>query len=81
MLWTLDTGGFRQKTNNSQFKSDAEVYQTISFIASKVSLVSKIREMATINPEQRPTAAQMLVKYYNGVGLNTPRNQVPGLTS
>jgi hypothetical protein len=37
--------------------------------------------MAIANPEERAYAAQMLVKYFNGVGLSTPRNQVPALTS
>jgi hypothetical protein len=46
-----------------------------------VDAVSKIREMEIVNPEERASAAQMLVKYYNGIGLSTPRNQVPALTS
>jgi predicted protein tyrosine phosphatase len=43
--------------------------------------MSKIQEMAIVDPERRASAAQMLVKCYNGVGLSTPRNQVPALTS
>ena len=43
--------------------------------------MSRIQEMAIVNPERRASAAQMLVKCYNGVGLSTPRNQVPALTS
>jgi hypothetical protein len=37
--------------------------------------------MAIVNPKERASAAQMLVKYFNGLGLSTPRNQVPALTS
>jgi predicted protein tyrosine phosphatase len=37
--------------------------------------------MAIVKLEERASAAQMLVKCYNGVGLSTPRNQVPALTS
>jgi hypothetical protein len=37
--------------------------------------------MAIVDPERCASAAQMLVKCYNGVGLSTPRNQVPALTS
>src|SRR5450432_4276928 len=37
--------------------------------------------MAIVNPERRASATQMLVKCYNGVGLSTPRNQDPALTS
>jgi hypothetical protein len=35
--------------------------------------------MAVVNPKERASAAQMLVKYDKGVGLSTPRNQVPAL--
>jgi hypothetical protein len=79
MLWTLDAGEFRQRSN--QFKTVAEVQRAVLSAASNVDSVSKIREMAIVNPEERASAAQMLVKYFNGVGLSTPRNQVPALTS
>lgn len=35
--------------------------------------------MAIVKAVERASAAQMLVKCYNGVGLSTPRNQVPAL--
>ncbi|KAH8598558.1 kinase-like domain-containing protein [Bisporella sp. PMI_857] len=79
MLWILDAGEFRQKSN--QFKCDAEVQRAVLFAASNVDTVSKIREMAIVNPEERASAAQMLVKYFDGVGLSTPRSRVPALTS
>jgi hypothetical protein len=37
--------------------------------------------MVIINPEKRTSIVQMLVKYFNGAGLSTLRNQVPALTS
>jgi hypothetical protein len=46
-----------------------------------VETVLKIREMAIVNPEERVSVAQMLVKYFDRIGLSTPRNQVPALTS
>lgn len=64
MLWTLDVEGFRRKSPR--------------FAASKED-VSKIQEMAIINLKQRASAAQMLVKCFNGDGLSTPRNQIPAL--
>ena len=79
MLWTLDAGEFRQRSN--QFKYDTEVLQAVLSAASKVDSVLKIREMAIVNPEERASVAQMLVKHFNGAGLSTPRNQVPALTS
>jgi serine/threonine protein kinase len=79
ILWTLDTGGFRQKS--SQFKSIEDVQETVLFVASNIDSVSKIRKMASVNPKERASATQLLVKYYNGVGLSTPRNQVSELIS
>lgn len=79
MLWTLDAGEFRQRSN--QFKNDAEVQRAILSTALNVDVVSKIWEMAIVNSKERASAAQMLVKLFSGVGLSTPRNQVPALTS
>ena len=45
-------------------------------VASNVDSVSKIREIAIFNPEERVTAAQMLVKHFDGPGLSTPQNQL-----
>ncbi|KAH8587513.1 kinase-like domain-containing protein [Bisporella sp. PMI_857] len=79
MLWILDAGEFRQRSN--RFKTVAEVQRAVLSAALNMDSVSKIREMAAVNPKERASAAQMLVKYYNGVGLSTPRNQVPALIS
>ncbi|KAF2258233.1 kinase-like protein [Lojkania enalia] len=79
MMWILDAGGFRQRSN--RFKSVAEVQRAVLPAASNVDSVSEIREMAFVNPEERASAAQMLVEYFDGAGLSTPRNQVPALTS
>ena len=79
MLWTLDVGGFRQRSE--QFKSPSEVHESVLFAASNENAISKIREMAIANPEERASAAQMLVKCFNGAGLSTPRNHVPALNT
>ncbi len=76
ILWTLNVGEFRHK----QFKSIEEGRRAI-IAASRLETVSKIQEMAIVNPERRASAAQMLVKCYNGVGLTTLRTQVPALVS
>ena len=78
MLWTLDIGGFRQRWH--QFKSVEEAQEAVLLAASEGD-ISKIQEMAIVNPEERASAAQMLVKCYKGEGLSTPRNQVPALTA
>jgi len=79
MLWTLDIGGFRQRSQN--FKSPSEVHESVLFAASNEAAISKIREMAIVKPEERASAAQMLVKCFNGVGLSTPQNQIPALVA
>jgi len=37
--------------------------------------------MARVDPEERASAAQMLLKHFDGAGLSTPRNLVPALTT
>lgn len=75
MLWTLDIRGFRQK----EFRSLPDARAAILFAASKEEIVAEIREMAMVKPEERASAAQMLVKCYNGEGLSTPRHRIPAL--
>ena len=74
MLWTLDVKGFRRKSE--RFKTLEEVHKEVATAASGVEI---IREMAEINPEERASAAQMLVKCFDGGGLTTLRSQVPAL--
>ncbi|KAI9768629.1 MAG: hypothetical protein M1840_004826 [Geoglossum simile] len=76
MLWVMDANGFRGKSY--LFKTYEDVKQAILSAESDVN-ASKIREMAVVNPGERASAAQMLVKHYNGDGLSTPRSQVPPL--
>ena len=76
---TLCPGEFRQRSN--RFKTVAEVQRAVLSAASSVASVSRIREMAIVNPEERASAAQMLVKHFDGAKLSTPRNQVPALTT
>ncbi|CZR69589.1 uncharacterized protein PAC_19489 [Phialocephala subalpina] len=64
MMWILDAGEFRQRSN--RFKTVAEVQRAVLSAASKVD-----SEMAIVNPEERASAAQMLVKHFDGAGLTT----------
>ena len=79
ILWILDAGEFRQRSD--KFKTVAEGQRAVLSAASNVDTVSEIREMALVNPDERASAAQMLVKHFDGAGLSTPRNQVPALTT
>jgi serine/threonine protein kinase len=78
MLWTLDINGFRKMSK--QFKSTKQVKDAVLLAASN-NIVAKIREMGVINPKERASAAQMLIKCFDGVGLITPKHQVPPLVS
>jgi serine/threonine protein kinase len=73
MLWTLDVNNFRQKLSVTGLKDMQE------FISSCVAAMEKIAEMAKADPEERASAAQMLVKHFGSNGLSTPRHLVPPL--
>jgi serine/threonine protein kinase len=79
MLWTLDTDGFRQRSQ--QFTRSEDARKAILSAAFDTNSVANIREMAMPNPDERASAAQMLVKCFNGNGLTTPRLRVPPLVS
>ena len=64
VLWALDIEGFRK--GSERFKTYKDVQKAVLPAASKVDTVSKTREMARINPEERASMAQMLVKCCNG---------------
>lgn len=72
IMWVLNAEEFRAK--EFQFKSSAGVYDAVA-AAAKGRLVD-IAWMAAVDPKQRASAAQMLVKHYNGVGLSTPRESI-----
>ncbi|KAI3334146.1 kinase-like domain-containing protein [Ustulina deusta] len=74
ILWTLDVDEFRQRSN--EYRSFEDCHRAVQSRAPKVRL---IEEMGRVNPEERASAAQMLIKCFDGEGLSTPRNQVPAL--
>jgi serine/threonine protein kinase len=73
ILWVLDAGGFRSRSG--QFKHPYNVQMEVLSVASNLDMVSHIREMACPDPNERPSAAQMLVKCFNGEGLSTDPSQ------
>ncbi|KAJ5494378.1 hypothetical protein N7463_010465 [Penicillium fimorum] len=75
IAWTVDLNKFRQ--NLHQFKTVQEVHQALSAVAPKMTNIS---EMARLDPDMRASAAQMLVKCFDGEGLSTSRNRVPPLS-
>ncbi|ESZ94490.1 calcium/calmodulin-dependent protein kinase [Sclerotinia borealis F-4128] len=79
ILWVLNAENFRQKSD--QFKHNVAVKEAVLWIVANVDLVGNFREMAILQPIERASAAQLLLKLFNGTGLSTPRNQVLALTS
>ncbi|OAA35310.1 CAMK kinase [Metarhizium rileyi] len=74
LLWTMDVCGFRSR----EFRCLDEVRRVIQATTSdKDSSMANVCEMARIEPLERASAAQMLVKCFNGEGLSTQRAQVP----
>lgn len=78
MLWTLDVDDFRQK---SVYINNHQAAQGAILKAAANITVSKIQEMAIVDPDHRASAAQILVKCFNGEGLSTPQRHVPPLAA
>lgn len=58
-----------------RFQTPDEFHDAAVEQSAKDDLVH-LREMARKNPETRATAAQMLIKYFDGAGLSTSRDRV-----
>ncbi|KAJ6116191.1 hypothetical protein N7523_005542 [Penicillium sp. IBT 18751x] len=72
MAWTLDVDKFRDKSE--LFGSIQHANQAVLSVASTLEV---IQEMARVDPDQRASTAQMLVKCFDGKGLASPRSRVP----
>jgi serine/threonine protein kinase len=78
LLWTLAVEGFRKMSDG--FKNFQKVQNTVALFL-KVDRIAAIRDMAVVDHERRASAAQMLVKCFEGNGLTTPKHLVPALAS
>ncbi|KAF9730210.1 hypothetical protein PMIN04_012257 [Paraphaeosphaeria minitans] len=79
MMWTLDIGGFRQLVEKAKSLGDLEEIRKEVLSGARKPNLSSIQEMAIEDPAKRASAAQMLVKCFNGEGLSTPRNKIAAL--
>jgi serine/threonine protein kinase len=73
-VWMLNPENFREEV--SQCVSVDAVYKLLS---KSAPAVINIQEMGRVDPEERASAAQMLIKLFNGEGLTTPRNAVQAI--
>ncbi|KAL8993940.1 MAG: hypothetical protein Q9188_007201 [Gyalolechia gomerana] len=74
VAYTLNAKGYRDRQINSR---DEAIKAALA--AASDPEMTRIKEMAIVDPEKRASAAQMLVKNYDGVGLSTPRENIPDL--
>lgn len=71
IAYSVNVGGYRQ----AQKQTQNEVMTAISDAAAHHTM-DGIKEMAIIDPDRRASAAQMLLKLYDGDGLTTPKRQI-----
>ncbi|KAI1305448.1 kinase-like domain-containing protein [Xylaria venustula] len=75
ILWAEDVQGFRARSEQFKIPDDARnVIQTIA--SSTLHYFSTIRHMVNNDPEERPSAAQLLTKYFGGKGISTEADQI-----
>lgn len=79
MMWVLDVGGFRR--NIWVMQSRRQILESVLRSARRETFATSIREMAIEDPRRRASAAQMLMKNFDGWGLTTPRDQILPLDS
>ncbi|KAI1203201.1 hypothetical protein F5X97DRAFT_318796 [Nemania serpens] len=60
MLWALNAGNYGEREAN--WRDQREIRATTLSVPSHGTSVVSIRDMARVNPEERASAAQMLVK-------------------
>ena len=54
----------------------AHYRDVLSGVRAAAAIHKNLSQMAEEDPQKRPSAAQMLVKYFEGQGLSTPRHQI-----
>ncbi|TGJ84437.1 hypothetical protein E0Z10_g4320 [Xylaria hypoxylon] len=79
MLWTSGNAQFHSMCGGAAKGVERTCEIVSECILSEREFLGNIREMAEVNPQERASAAQMLVKCYQGEGLTTPRDHIPTL--
>ena len=79
IMWVLDVRGFREKSQ--KFEGYPQVSAVVQDASSPSGALSAICEMGRVDPDKRASAAQMLIKCFDGEGLSTPRQKIKALPS
>jgi serine/threonine protein kinase len=71
--YKLDVNGYQE--NMKKAKTDDAVCKLV-LQAANCPVMVKLKDMTILDPERRASAAQMLLKHFEGRGLSTPRDEV-----
>ncbi|KKZ66658.1 hypothetical protein EMCG_00221 [[Emmonsia] crescens] len=71
VAYAMDADGYRSKQLDTEERGIDAALE-----AARTPNLQRIKDMAEIDPNNRPSAAQMLVTWYGGTGLTTPPDQV-----
>lgn len=77
LIWILDIDRYRTDPQNFH-KDGVPRWRRFRQLASRVK-VKNFREMGEYHPEKRASAAQILLKFWDGEGLTTPRVSIKPL--
>ncbi|OAA70297.1 Protein kinase-like domain protein [Cordyceps fumosorosea ARSEF 2679] len=76
IAWTMNLGNFRSQ----EWRNYAHLLRWIADVATfEWSRLIPLQDLIVFRHKDRATAAQMLVKMFNGVGLTTPLENIPAL--
>ncbi|KAM3548032.1 hypothetical protein ARSEF4850_009652 [Beauveria asiatica] len=76
IAWTLDLSGYRSLTWRGY---RAQLRWIVQIANTRWENLDEVRDLVAIDYTKRATAAQMLIKVFNGDGLTTQRINVPKL--
>ena len=71
MAYVMDVNGYRKK----RFGTNQHIIEN-ALKAAETTLLSPLKDMAILDPNERASAADMLIKLYKGEGLTTPLDQI-----
>ncbi|KAI0542540.1 kinase-like domain-containing protein [Xylaria digitata] len=72
MIWISGNQQFRGLCNGNRKSVDRTLEIISECTLSEPEYFERFQEMGRINPQQRPSAAQLLLRCYRGKGLTTP---------
>ncbi|KAJ2994079.1 hypothetical protein NUW58_g1652 [Xylaria curta] len=80
LLWTTENAQFHRLLKTKDLRADCS-YEIITEAAMNEPAVNRYQAMARIDPNERASAAQMLLTFFGGLGLTTPKRVIPHLSN